>query len=343
MKYSVVIATYNRSVELADTLEHLGRLAAAEPWEVIVVDNNSSDRTQQVVEAASAAFPAPLHYVFEGTQGKAAALNAGIRRAAGDIIVFTDDDARVEPDWLDRAGAALEETGAAYVGGRALPRWERDPPAWIPNRRGRLWAVIALLDFGADRREFGDGIGWPLGVNMAVRASVFHDQGLWWDNRYDRVGNTLRGQGQREWCLRVRAAGLKGIYVPDMVVHHLVPADRLTKPYFRKWFYWYGVSRAVLYAHRGLDMEAPDERTLDFSRVPHVAGVPRYMLRSALQHTGRMAAAGLARRQAESFEHELWLHFFAGLVAQRWKDRAQPIGSGADTGPGSNAPVTVGV
>jgi glycosyltransferase involved in cell wall biosynthesis len=319
--YSIIIATYNRSTELAETLAGLARLETGAPWEVIVVDNNSTDATRQVVEAAAPGFPAPLRYLFEGEQGKAAALNTAVRQASGDVLVFTDDDALVERDWLDRAGAALAETGGAYVGGRVFPRWQTARPSWMPNRSGRLWAVVALLDFGETRREFGRGIGWPLGVNMAVRASVFHEHQIWWDNRYDRVGNSLRGQGQREWCLRVRAAGLHGYYAPDMVVHHLVPADRLQKPYFRRWFYWYGISRAVLYAHHGLDMESPDERTFDFSTVPHVAGVPRYMFRAAIRHAAQAAGGMLTGRTAEAFEHELWLCFFAGVLQQRWADR----------------------
>ena len=326
MRFSILIATYNGANELVDTLRGLAGLTTRSSWEVIVVDNNSSDNTRQVVEDAAAAFPAPLRYLFEGTQGKAAALNSAIREARGEILMFTDDDALVEPDWLDRADAALEETGGAYVGGRVLPRWESARPSWIPNRNGRMWAVIALADFGDRPREFGRGIGWPLGVNMAVRASVFHTNGIWWDNRYDRVGNSLRGQGQREWCLRVRAAGLHGYYTSEMLVHHLVPADRLRKSYFRRWFYWYGISRAVLYAQHGLDMESPDERTFDFSTVPHLAGVPRFMFRNALTHLVQMIKVGAAGRSAESFEHELWLCFFAGVLRQRWQDRLTPVG-----------------
>jgi glucosyl-dolichyl phosphate glucuronosyltransferase len=312
------------------TLRGLARLTTRSTWEVIVVDNNSSDHTRQVVGDAIPAFPVRLRYLFEGTQGKAAALNSAIREAQGEILVFTDDDALVEPDWLDRAEAALEETGGAYVGGRVLPRWESERPSWMPNRNGRMWAVIALADFGDAPREFGRGIGWPLGVNMAVRATVFHDNGIWWDNRYDRVGKSLRGQGQREWCLRVRAAGLHGYYTPGMLVHHLVPADRLRKSYFRRWFYWYGISRAVMYAQYGLDMESPDERTLDFSAVPHLAGVPRFMFRSALQHLRQSITCMFAGRWAESFEHELWLCFFAGVVRQRWQDRLAAVGAGQE-------------
>jgi GT2 family glycosyltransferase len=253
-----------------------------------------------------------------------------MEQARGDIFVFTDDDALVQPDWLDQAGRALDETGGVYVGGRVLPRWRTRRPKWLPEKRmGWMWGVIALLDYGMERRTFGRGIGWPLGVNMAVRASAFADPSLRWDNRYDRIGTTLRGQGQREWCLRVRAAGGEGYYIPEMVVHHLVPGDRLTKSYFRRWSYWYGISRAILYNHRGLDMEKPELQTLDFATVKHIAGVPRYMYRHALSCARDVARYSAKRQPALAFEQELWLWFFAGVIRQRWKDRRQPIGSPA--------------
>src|SRR5438045_1834714 len=102
MKYSVLIATYNRVSMLADTLTSLACLAPACPWAVIVVDNNSTDSTREMVEAAARTFPAPLRYAFEREQGRSAALNCGFRLAGGDIIVTTDDDVRVDADWLNK-------------------------------------------------------------------------------------------------------------------------------------------------------------------------------------------------------------------------------------------------
>src|SRR4051794_24523004 len=101
IRFSIVIATYKRAALLRDTLESLSRLQPGAAWEVIVVDNNSPDETRQVVEAAAPSFPVPLHYVFEREQGRSAALNCGFRVAQGDIVVTTDDDVRVEPDWLN--------------------------------------------------------------------------------------------------------------------------------------------------------------------------------------------------------------------------------------------------
>ena len=146
MKFSVVIPTYNRGEELIRTLESLSKLKVSEQWEVIVVDNNSSDNTRDVVLSAAQSFPAPLHYFFEKEQGRSAALNAGIKAAQGDIIAVTDDDVRVDSEWLTNAARALGELRCDYVGGKALPIWGGPRPAWLPNRAGKHWGVIALLD-----------------------------------------------------------------------------------------------------------------------------------------------------------------------------------------------------
>ena len=318
MRFSVVIPTYNRAADLEESLRSVSALSTSDRWELIVVDNNSSDNTRAVVRKAQEWFPVPLHYCFEPEQGRCAALNAGIRNSSGQIIVTTDDDIRVEKDWLDRAAEGLARLRCDYVGGRVLPLWSAPRPAWLPNRGGRHWAVIALLDYGAEPIEFRRLM--PLGVNMAFRREAFERAGLW-DNRVGRKAGTLLGQEVREWGLRARAAGLTGFYIPEMTIHHVIPADRLTKRYFRRWFFWHGISRAMLYAQTKIDMEAPEETTLDFSKVPHIAGVPRYMYRSCLRAFKSMIGAGFRGDQMATFEHELWMWFFAGILKQRFKDR----------------------
>jgi len=319
MRFSIVIATYNRAALLKDTLESLSHLQPGAAWEVVVVDNNSPDDTRGVVEAAAASYPAPLRYAFEKEQGRSAALNHGFRIARGEIVVTTDDDVRVAPDWLNTIERGLETSKCDYVGGRVLPMWESEPPHWIPRTNGRLWAVIALLDYGPEPIVFGRRV--PLGVNMAMRREAIERAGGF-DTRIGRKAGTLLGQEVREWCLRAHAAGLAGCYLPDMVVQHLIPTDRLNKRYFRRWFYWRGISRALLYAQTGKDMESPEDSQLDFSRVKHVAGVPRYLFRSAVVAVRDAASAALRGDAVEAFERELWLWMFAGIVKQRWKDRA---------------------
>ena len=299
------------------------RLQPDGPWEVIVVDNNSPDDTRQVVDAASACFPVELRYVFEPEQGRSPALNAGIRIARGAIVATTDDDVRVPADWLNRAAEGLSRLGCDYVGGRVLPIWGGAAAGWIPNHGGKQWAVIALLDYGPQPIEFGARV--PLGVNMAFRRDAFEHAGLFDPNTGRRAG-TLLGQEVREWCIRARQAGVRGYYVPEMVLEHIIPADRLCKRYFRRWFYWRGISRALLYERAGLDMEAPEQTLHDFAKVPHVGGVPRYLYRKAAAHAIAWLRSTIRRDPVASFDHEAWVWFFAGIVKQRWRDsRTQSI------------------
>ena len=317
MQYSVVIPTYNRADILLRTLQSLSEVQMAEEVEVIVVDNNSSDHTKAVVEEAAALFAVPLEYVFEPEQGRSAALNSGIRVSTGDVILVADDDVRFDAGWIRAALRAFENPNCHYVGGKVLPIWQKERPRWLPNRGGKHWAVVGLLDYGSEAVRLGAQV--PLGVNMAFRREAFVRAGMW-DNQVGRRGMSLLGQEVREWGLRARDAGLNGFYVPDMVVHHLIPSDRLEKNYFRRWFYWHGVSRAILYKLRRVDMENPEDTTLDFSKVPEIAGVPRYMYRSCIRMFMKVLSSALRRDAIATFENELWLWFFAGVLSERWKD-----------------------
>jgi glucosyl-dolichyl phosphate glucuronosyltransferase len=319
VKFSVIIATYNRADDLRDTLGSLAGLSPQGTWEVIVVDNNSQDETRSVVLEVATRFPVELHYLFEKEQGRCAALNRGIGAARGEIIVTTDDDVRVEADWLDQAADALEQLQCDYVGGKVLPIWGGERPAWLPNHGGRPWSVVALLDYGEKPLVF-DQQHVPIGVNLAFRRECFSRAGLW-DNRVGRKAGTLLGQEVREWGLRARAAGLRGFYAPKMTLRHIITKDRLTKRYFRRWFYWNGISRALLYEQSRINMEAPEDTALDFSKVPHIAGVPRFMFRTYFGTFIKMLQSYVRREVEARFERELELWFFAGVIRQRWKDR----------------------
>jgi glycosyltransferase involved in cell wall biosynthesis len=328
MDISVIICTANRANDLRDTLASLAGVHYGGTIELIVVDNRSADHTRDVVEDAARCHPFPIRYLYEPEIGKYAALNAGIKMSTGRIIAATDDDARFEPDWLERAVDGLSRYGCGFVGGRVLPIWGGDKPVWLAEHNGLHTKVIALLDHGAQVREFGCGISWPLGVNVAYRREVFERVGLF-DNRLGRKTGTLRNQAQREWHLRARRAGVRGFYLPQMVVHHLVARERLQKRYFRRWLYWHGISRAMLFLQGGFDMEEPE-----VERPPHpnrrlIGGVPTHLLRKALRSLRGFAWHTANRNVGVAFEHELWLCFFAGVVRQRWRDRHLPIAAAA--------------
>ena len=136
MDVSVIIATANRAPDLRDTLTSLAEVRQPGQIELLVVDNCSTDDTRMVVEDAARHYPFPLRYLYEGENGKYAALNAGIAGSTGRVIAATDDDARFEKDWLERAVDGLTRYDCDFVGGRVLPIWGGPKPAWLAERNG---------------------------------------------------------------------------------------------------------------------------------------------------------------------------------------------------------------
>jgi glucosyl-dolichyl phosphate glucuronosyltransferase len=267
MDASVIIATYNRAGLLARTLDSLAVAAAPGPTcEVIVVDNNSTDETASVVDARIQTFPCPLRRVMERKQGKSYALNTGILVSAGRIVVFTDDDAWIPAEWLTRGvEPLLARSDIDYTGGPVRGVWEVEPPPWIAGDRGLLHGPIALVDYGAEPFIFEERQRIPLGVNMAVRRSLIDRVGGF-HLGLERSGKSLRGQGQAEFFCRTRAAGARGLYVPEMWLKHHVPAARLTRDYYRRWWYWKGVARAQMQDLHPLTELGLDLRTAAPSR-----------------------------------------------------------------------------
>jgi glucosyl-dolichyl phosphate glucuronosyltransferase len=235
---AVLIATYNRATVLGETLDCI---AASQPpgipWELVVVDNNSTDDTKGVVESRQASYPAPLRYLVEQQQGRSAALNAAIATTTAPFIVFTDDDVRVDPAWLAHASRLLIE-GCDYVGGPVRPIWEIPPPRWLDLTRSDTWGTIAILDYGTDAFVFEARRRVPLGCNLGVQRTVIDQVGGFRTDLGRSNGKAVLGQEVPEWLARVRAAGFHGRYAPEMVVHHHIPARRLTKQYHRRW--WVG-------------------------------------------------------------------------------------------------------
>ena len=312
---TVLICTYNRASYLASTLDSIARTPANPgfSWNVMVVDNNSSDATRQVVETRGAGYPVPLRYLFEGRQGKSNALNAGMDAARAAIIVFTDDDVQVAPDWLDAAvRPLLQRQDIDYTGGPVRPIWDAPPPAWL-DPRGTLCGTIAIKDHGPEPFLFEDCMKTPLGVNMAVRRSLIEVIGGFRPD-LGRNGKALLGQEQAEFFYRSREAGAKGLYVPLMVLDHVVPASRLTRAYFRRWWYWKGVSHARVHQLHGRT-----ELNVDIRRVPRVLGVPRFVFGGIVRHAAGWLRSWIARAPAARAEHWMSLAYYVGYCREIWR------------------------
>jgi len=321
---SVLIATFNRADMLDDTLASLARMAVKPglEWECLVIDNNSTDGTKDVLERRATNFPVPLRYLFEGCQGRSSALNRGIAAARSDVLVFTDDDVRAADGWLDAAHEALAspiDPSIGFAGGPVRPRWETSPPAWLDLERGDLWGTIAIQDHGGAPFVYEERRKVPLGANMAVRREVFDRAGLFRaDLGRTGDGRLVLGQEVPEFLIRARNAGFRGMYLPAMEVHHHVPAARLTRRYFRRWWFGKGVSRSALER-----LQPRTDMGIDLARTPHLFDVPRYMYGSALRDAVAWARALVARRPAAAFRHQMMLAYFAGYVWARRQARTR--------------------
>ena len=325
---TVLIATYRRSRLLDATLRSIARLRVpARTWDVIVVDNNSRDETRAVVERHAREFPVPLRYLLETRQGRSSALNAGLAVAEGTIVAMTDDDVQVEEGWLTAAcDAILENRDPAirYAGGPVEPMWETPPPEWLDLTRGDLWGTIAIQDHGTDAFVYEAARKVPLGANMAAHRTLFQDVGGFRADLGRTVGATPLGQEVPEWLMRVRAAGARGLYVPTMRVRHHIPASRLTRRYFRRWWYGKGISRAAL------ERDQPTtELGLDLRQTPHLLDVPRYMFGSAARDMVGWLRARAAGHVTTAFRHEMMLAYFAGYVRARRTSRNSTVSSTA--------------
>ena len=318
---TVLIATYNRATLLDETLQSLRalRVKPGRRWDVIVVDNNSTDNTRAVVERHAADFPVPLTYLHEPKQGRSSALNAGIAVAAGAVIAMTDDDVRVDERWLEAACAALLEgtdSTIAYTGGPVSPIWEAEPPDWLDLKRGDLWGTIAIQDHGEQQFVYDEARKVPLGANMAARRTLFDAIGGFRADLGRSSGRLVLGQEVPELLMRARAAGFRGLYLPAMRVQHHIPARRLERTYFRRWWYGKGVSRSALEQAKPVT-----ELGIDLRTTPHVLRVPRYMYGSAIRDAAAWLKHALRGRRAEAFRHEMMLAYFAGYAVARLSDK----------------------
>ncbi len=240
MKISVILCTYNRGQSLARALNSVAvqTLPNSVDWEVLVVDNNSSDQTREVVEESCHRYPGRFRYVFEPQQGLSRARNAGIREARGDVLAFMDDDVTVAATWLQSLTASLHDGKWAGAGGRILPEETFSPPRWLamgsPYYMGG--ALFAHFDLGDNPHELSQA---PHGTNMAYRKEVFEKYGGF---RTDlgRCGSNTMSNEDTEFGRRLMSAGERLWYEPSAVVYHPVPEDRLRKEYFLAWWFDHG-------------------------------------------------------------------------------------------------------
>lgn len=244
MYLSVVICSYNRGKYLPMVLDSLKvQDLTPQSYEIILVNNNSTDDTDAIVRTYREAHPAfPLVYVIEYNQGISYARNRGVETAKGDVIVFVDDDETVDPDFLSsihRFFSQYEDAGISA--GPVIPVYETGKPKWLSHFTMRL--ITGAYDKGSTIHLLGNK-DYPGTGHACFRKALFTEYGTF-DVALGRKGASLMGAEDKDFFLRLMNGGEKCYYLPSAKIYHHIPAGKLTDEFFHRLTYSIGKSERI--------------------------------------------------------------------------------------------------
>jgi glycosyltransferase involved in cell wall biosynthesis len=230
---TLIICTYNREKYIGPLLDSIAKNDyPPSDYEIVLVDNNCTDNTRGVCEQFAVAHPEIIfRYVVEPEQGLSAARNKGIKEAKGDIIIYVDDDALVDADYIRIYAehfASHPETMAA--GGPIEPLYETEEPKWMSPYTKAL--LTAWMNYGDNVREYPNG-RYPGGGNAAYRKVVFDKVGLF-NTELGRKGSALLASEEKDIFDKMHALGMQVLYLPTPVLHHIIPQAKLEEDYFNR-------------------------------------------------------------------------------------------------------------
>jgi len=229
---SLVVPTYKRSRVVMRCLESVQQQTLAD-FELLLVDNSPDAALRTLVDDFNQTAHKTARYVSEPRLGLHNARHAGARAAAGDVLVFTDDDAGFDPDWLAAYARCFgAHADMAAAGGPIRPAWESPPPDWLVSfmrADPTMFPVLSLLDLSREFQLRRDGIFF--GVNMAIRRDTLFEAGGF---NPEIFGDRWLGDGETGLNRKLWARGQLIGYVPDALVYHHVPPERMTVAYLRK-------------------------------------------------------------------------------------------------------------
>jgi glycosyltransferase involved in cell wall biosynthesis len=310
---SVVISTFNRSTLLTHAVRGLVEQEVPSDlrYEIIVVDNNSSDNTREVIEAFEREHGPRVRYVFEPRQGVSFGRNAGISAARAPVVAFTDDDNVVDSTWVATLKDALDRhPDAAAVGGPVLPEWPAKVPRWLERRH---WSPLAILDYG--ETPFYTSAADPrclLTANLAVRRDVFARIGAFSPD-FPRCQD-------HELMLRLWQDGGRVLYLPKLVVRTHIAPERLTRRYHRAWHRVHGAYSAVMAIQEIINADGTlRHRPAD---APKLFGTPGFVYREMAVEACRCVAAVVRLRRSSVQYHADRVSYFSAYIRRRAADTA---------------------
>lgn len=264
---TVAICTYNRAKLLDLTLKTLACMSvpAGLDWEVLVIDNNSDDKTEAVVRTYHGRLP--VRYLLERRQGLSFARNRAIDESKADYIVWTDDDVRVGSGWIAAYADAFRSwPGTGFFGGPILPWFEGNPPQWLTQGFDKVRGAYAVKDLASEPVVLKEPDDLPFGANMAFKSEALESRRF--DVRLGRKGRNLIGGEESQLILELVEEGQRGRWVPDARVEHFIPQSRQTLSYLRRYYR----------AHGRVARLRPESDS-----VTHLFGRPRWAWRASLE------------------------------------------------------------
>lgn len=244
MDFSIVLPTRNRRTFLARSIASLIQQETDANFEVVVVDNASTDGTPDLLNDLSPRHK-QLRRVEERVPGLLAARHRGVLETNGDILVFVDDDICADPGWLDSIRDVFQDVSVAFAGGPSRPIYRCPTPAWldslwIENEDGRRCEWLSLLDLGEKKKRINPNFIW--GLNFSVRRQALIGLGGFHPDNIPRHLQRFQGDGETGLTKQALLKGVSAVYVPSISVQHEVPPGRLTYEYMKKRAFYQGVA-----------------------------------------------------------------------------------------------------
>lgn len=240
---SIIVCTYNREIYLPKMLQSiLDQTCSTDKFEVILVNNNSPDNTHQIcIDYQEKNKTINFHYFLETQQGLSYARNRGLKEASGDYLIFIDDDAFLDENYIEELESYLKDTPELVgFGGKILPYLECELPNWMSPY---LSTLMSIIDLGKDVKLFS-GKKYPIGANMGVSRDVVEKIGNF-NEALGRSGSSMLGGEEKDFFFRIKQANISIYYFPKMLVNHVIPPKRLTVEFVKKQAEGIGVSERL--------------------------------------------------------------------------------------------------
>ncbi len=280
LKLSVFIATYNRDKIIKETLTEFSNINVDNiNWELIIIDNNSTDNTKEVVSSFENKLP--IIYLFEKKQGKNCALNTAIEIAKGELFVFTDDDVSPDKNWLKEILSCSERWNKTNIfGGKVEPKFPSDNISKFIIQGNFSSYVFAIFSPYDKEMEFNKGLS-PVGPNCWFRRSIF-DGGLRYNSDIGPKGNGRISGSELSLFETLIKQGEKIVYSPNAIVQHRIQLHQTKVAYLLKRAYasgrgWVRIKKPIPYGVL-------------------ICGIPRYYFKEILEKSASFLIRILIRK-----------------------------------------------